>query len=157
MLRHASLFTAITAFLWLPFSCHAQDKTSNRLDWLCRTWHGKAGGYPFYETWKQTGPGTWIGQGYTIVNGDTVVQEKLRILDLGDYLVYISIAGKQVPILFTCIEQANGRWVFENREHDFPQRIFYYLQDDGSLMAGIEGEEKGQPKQVRYPMQPYEP
>ena len=42
-----------------------------------------------------------------------------------------------------------GRWegtkrvVFENRQHDFPQRILYWLDPGGALHARIEGPQGG--------------
>ena len=43
------------------------------------------------------------------------------------------------------IEQGEQRVVFENAEHDFPQRIIYWMTKDGSLHAKIEGSLGGKP------------
>jgi hypothetical protein len=40
---------------------------------------------------------------------------------------------------FPLKEIADGRAVWENPKHDFPQRIIYRRGDDGSLVARIEG------------------
>jgi hypothetical protein len=42
--------------------------------------------------------------------------------------------------------------VFENPEHDFPRRIIYRLEPDGSLFARIEGMPKGKLRGLDYPM-----
>jgi len=42
--------------------------------------------------------------------------------------------------------------IFENAAHDFPQRIIYRLNDDGSLLARIEGKRGGELKGVDFPM-----
>lgn len=42
------------------------------------------------------------------------------------------------------IEQGDKRVVFENAEHDFPQRIIYWMSNDGALHAKIEGKIKGE-------------
>jgi hypothetical protein len=47
---------------------------------------------------------------------------------------------------------ANGKAVFENPQHDFPQRIIYRLEKDGSLAAAIEGMSKGKLKRIDFPM-----
>ena len=42
--------------------------------------------------------------------------------------------------------------IFENPQHDFPQRVIYRLQTDGSLLGRIEGVSKGKEKAVDFPM-----
>jgi len=41
--------------------------------------------------------------------------------------------------------------VFENPQHDFPTRIIYRRNPDGSLLAAIEGDRGGQTKRIEYP------
>ena len=38
--------------------------------------------------------------------------------------------------------------VFENPQHDFPQRIIYSLKDGGRLTAAIEGTKNGKTRRV---------
>ena len=47
--------------------------------------------------------------------------------------------GGAPPTSFCAVEVGERRVVFENREHDFPQRILYWLTADGRLHARIEG------------------
>jgi hypothetical protein len=42
------------------------------------------------------------------------------------------------------IELSGKKVVFENPQHDFPQRIIYWLEGDNALHAKIEGTYKGQ-------------
>jgi hypothetical protein len=42
--------------------------------------------------------------------------------------------------------------VFENPEHDFPQRVKYQLKTDGTLDARIEGNLKGRDARIEFPM-----
>lgn len=142
------------ALVLLPAFAFAQLPQAHELDWLCKTWKGSLGKQVFYESWKQVNAGAWTGIGFRLEEGDTIIQEQLRIQAIGDFLVYISIVGKQQPILFTCINWENNHWVFENKEHDFPRYIYYTMNADGSLEAGIEGEQDGKVKQIKYPMKP---
>jgi len=41
---------------------------------------------------------------------------------------------------------------FENPTHDFPQRVNYRLENDGSLLASIEGLINGKKKTVQFAM-----
>ena len=70
--------------------------------------------------------------------------EDLRIQAFSNYLAYVSIVGRQNPILFTLKENSNGKLVFENLEHDFPKRIIYHRQKDGSLQTRIEDDDKAE-------------
>ena len=45
---------------------------------------------------------------------------------------------------FRMVTLEDRRVVFENKEHDFPQRILYWLDAGGALHARIEGRQGGQ-------------
>lgn len=46
----------------------------------------------------------------------------------------------------------DGYVVFENLEHDFPQRIIYDGREDDRLIAAIEGDEGGETRRFEFPM-----
>jgi hypothetical protein len=84
---------------------------------------------------------------------NSVRREILRIQKIGRFWTYIPIINKGKPVMFTLIESEPGVWIFENKEHDFPQRVVYSQKTDGSLFAWIEGEQKGQFMKDEYAMQ----
>jgi hypothetical protein len=103
------------------------------------------------ELWTTPDGGTMLGVNRTIVVGDdeetdrrTVAFEFLRIEHTGEgeIIYYAAPAGRDPPAPFTLIERSPTRFVFENPEHDFPQRIIYEQQRDGLLLR-IEGIEDG--------------
>ncbi len=47
----------------------------------------------------------------------------------------------------------DGKVVFENPEHDFPQRIIYERGDEGSLGARIEGIQNGKASSSKWTWQ----
>lgn len=53
---------------------------------------------------------------------------------------------------FKLVKAENKEIVFENLQHDFPQRIIYRLQPDGSLFARIEGTSRGKARGSDYRM-----
>ena len=59
--------------------------------------------------------------------------------------------ARQPEASFPAIEIADGVLVFENRAHDFPQRVIYRRGADGRLDARIEGTIDGQPRAVDFP------
>jgi len=45
-----------------------------------------------------------------------------------------------------------GRLTFENKQHDFPQRVIYEQKGKGLLLAAIEGTYKGKEGREEYQM-----
>jgi Domain of unknown function (DUF6265) len=69
----------------------------------------------------------------------------LRIEAAAGGITYCASPQGRPATPFRMVESGKDRIVFENREHDFPTRILYWLGDDGSLHAKIEGSLQGQP------------
>ena len=60
--------------------------------------------------------------------------------------------SKQAQTEFKLTSLKGGEAIFENPEHDFPKKIVYARQPDGSLLAAIEGPGRdGKPRRVEYP------
>lgn len=70
--------------------------------------------------------------------------EFLRIVEEDGALVYLaSPSGRQPPTPFRSVEIGEESVVFANPEHDFPQRITYWLDRSGSeplLRARVEAQ-----------------
>jgi len=98
--------------------------------------------------------GTMLGMSRTVVQGKTREFEflQLRSDDNGD-LHYVAFPSGQKETWFKLVKFEDERAVFENPEHDFPQRIIYAHKEGGSLLARIEGMSKGKPRSVDFPMQ----
>jgi hypothetical protein len=80
-----------------------------------------------------------------VKEGRTISFEFLRIEATADAITYWASPRGRPATPFKLIEQSNKRVVFENTEHDFPRRIIYWMTDDGSLHAKIEGTLGGKP------------
>lgn len=115
-------------------------------------WQGEVDGAQLTERWKRVDDHHMVGEGYVVAGPDTVVREVLRIQRIGAYWTYIPVINDGHPVLFTLIEAKKDKWVFENKEHDFPQRVIYTIQKDGSLLAWIEGEQEGEFVKEEYRM-----
>ncbi|UCD76240.1 MAG: hypothetical protein JSV91_04815 [Phycisphaerales bacterium] len=103
------------------------------------------------EIWSTPDAGTMLGVSRTISIGEddskreTVFFEFLRIEHTAeDDIIYHASPEGRPPTSFRLIERSHTRFVFENPEHDFPQRIIYEQQDDASLLTRIEGVEDGE-------------
>ena len=59
--------------------------------------------------------------------------------------MYLAMPKGRPATPFRLIESTKTRAVFSNPAHDFPQRVLYWLTDDGRLHAKIEGSQGGKP------------
>jgi hypothetical protein len=97
----------------------------------------------FTETWKIIDENKFIGSGCYIENGDTIFKEELSLIKIGESCGYTSTSDDNVPVLFTLTKKENRTWTFENKEHDFPNRIIYSLKADSSLSVSVDGKTFG--------------
>ncbi len=134
------------------YTARAQAAGSE-FDWLTGRWEGKLGSGHFYESWIRGTDGRLHGEGYFVRGSDTLQREQLLIQPVATYWVYIPVIDGNSPVLFTLVENKPGYHVFENKEHDFPQRVVYTRMDDGSMLAWIEGTLRGEPRKMEYRLQ----
>ncbi len=114
------------------------------LSWLAGSWSGTADGVTSEEHWTSAEGDGLVGMHKDIQGGKMSAFEFLRIeVDAQGRVCYISMPGGAPPTSFCAIEIAERRVVFENRAHDFPQRILYWLDTSGKLHARIEGPVEG--------------
>ena len=143
----------LTVLLFANTTLIAQSKGIEQFGWMLGSWKGETGEGVLYESWVRRDENTMLGEGYYIVNADTVLTELLRIQKVGNYWTFIPIINNNQPALFTLIESGNNNWVFENKEHDFPQRVVYSQRKGGSMFAWIEGEMDGEQMKEEYLME----
>ena len=122
-----------------------------KLAWISGCWKAD-GNVQTEEHWTNIAAQSMLGMGRTIANGKTVFHEFLQIRDRADGIVYIAQPNGGTAVEFKLVKINDNEAVFENPQHDFPQRITYQRVIDGSLVAAIEGQEKGKPKRVEFAM-----
>lgn len=110
-----------------------------KLSWLCDRWVSADGDTRSYEHWEKINDSLFVGGSETIKNWDTVFTEKLKIEKIDGDIYYIAdVKHNPAPVKFKMISLNDYEAVFENPEHDFPQKIIYKLEE-GILHASIEG------------------
>jgi hypothetical protein len=133
-------------------SLHA-DEGIERLAWLQGCWAGASGNSEFTEHWMKPAAKTMIGMGRTI-RGDKVLSYEFLLLkqDETGNIYYVAKPSGQGEASFKLVKSGPNEAIFENPEHDFPQRVIYRLNADGSLFARIEGKRAGKEQGVSFPM-----
>jgi Domain of unknown function (DUF6265) len=124
----------------------------HRIAWLAGCWTSGAGGRQVDEQWMKPLGGTMMGMSRTVVGGKTVDSEVLLIRATGSDVAYVARPAGQPEASFKLVSATANEARFENPEHDFPQRIIYRLNPDGSLHARIEGTRDGKVRGVDFPM-----
>jgi Domain of unknown function (DUF6265) len=114
-----------------------------KLAWLAGTWKGQADGIEMEEHWTEPRGGLMLGMHRDLESNKAVFFEFLRIEARGDAVVYLASPRGAPAIAFPAVEIGESRVVFENKEHDFPQRILYWTTPDGALHARVEGPKGG--------------
>jgi hypothetical protein len=139
----------ISALLFLLFAmAYSQDKNTDsnpfdKLSWIVDKWISPPGESITYENWVRIDDTAYSGESHSVINGITVFAEQLKIEKIGGDIFYTAVVEHNPgPVYFKLIELDTNKAVFENPEHDYPNRIIYMLKDDGSLYAKIEGKNK---------------
>lgn len=115
-------------------------------------WQGGDAQTALEEVWMRPGGGTMMGTSRVLAGGKTVFSEFVEVAEKPAGLTMTVALGIGKPgVPFTRIAAGPEEVVFENPTHDFPQRIRYQKQSEGTVMARIEGVEKGQAKGEDYP------
>ena len=128
-----------------PFS--VQD-----LAWLSGCWASVGGETGSGETWTTPAGGTLLGVSRTVKGGKTVAHEFMQIRETGPgQIAFIALPSGQKEASFPLVRLSGQEAVFENPQHDFPQRVIY-RRDGDSLTGRIEGNEGGQAKGFDFPM-----
>jgi hypothetical protein len=130
-----------------------ESQTFARLKQLEGRWQAKDGTDTIYENWQLLSPQEMFGKSYFLTGKDTVWLEHTKLVENKRGIFYIPSVARQNrgrPVFFRLISSERQQFVFENKDHDFPQRIIYHLSSKDSVHAWIEGTRRGKPQRSDY-------
>jgi hypothetical protein len=120
------------------------------VSWLQGCWQLTAGDRIVEEQWTAPRAGVMLNMGRT-VRGDRLIEYEWVLLREKDgVLEYEAHPSGQPSDVFTARTATSSEVVFENPQHDFPQRVGY-KRDGESLLAWIEGTTNGKARRVEFP------
>ena len=110
-----------------------------QMSFLTGDWREVKDGKTTEEHW--VGPVGGLMAGTTITYGESAktTVEPMTIEVRDNTFVFVAHPDGQPTTVFTLKEADNGYAVFENLEHDFPQRVIYTFNGGDTLDARIEG------------------
>jgi len=92
-----------------------------------------------------------LGMSRTVKQGKTVEYEFMQLLHLPDgVLAFVPQPSGRPPTTFRLSSMGAFEAVFENAEHDFPQRIAYSRPEETQLLASIEGQRNGVTRRIEF-------
>ena len=146
------LFIAAGLIFIMSFSKLKDDKnTFKKLYQLEGVWKmtGKKGS--ICEEWKVVSKNYMQSKGYYIKGKDTLMNERIALRKSKEGIFYTSTVKDQNnrrPVVFKLTSSEEKRFVFENKDHDFPKRIVYQFIGADSLHAfiddGVQGTKQAQ-------------
>jgi hypothetical protein len=121
--------------------------------WLQGCWRSTRGEATIEEQWMAPRGGTMLGMGRTVRGGKTTEYELVLIKEQNGRLAYEAHPSGQPSATFLSSAVSEASIVFENPEHDFPQRVGYQRMGADSLQAWIEGQFNGKSRRVDFSYQ----
>lgn len=120
---------------------------------LAGTWKMPSKKGFLFEYWQRINDSTLQNNSYRVNGIDSIPQETVELTIANGAIMYISTVVNQnnhLPVTFFLVKKDNGKYIFENKKHDFPQQITYYLKDKNQLQASISGSIKGEYKEILF-------
>ena len=145
---------AVLGVILLGAGVGAQENSPEmwKLGFISGCWKGGDKVQILEEQWTRPADQTMLGVGRTMKDGKTEFYEFLQIRERSDGIFYIAEPNGEKPVSFKLVKVNDSQAIFENPQHDFPQRIIYQKTIDGSLLASLEGTESGKPKRIEFSM-----
>ena len=135
-------------------SAQSQTAAPNLADlaWMSGSWRTAPGGRAqIEEHWMAPSGDTMIGMGRTVAGNRTVEFEFLRLERRPDAIYYLASPKGRCPVTEFKLTKLSGQEVmFENPQHDFPKRVMYRKNSDGSLSASVDGGEGTRSQKFEY-------
>jgi hypothetical protein len=122
-----------------------------RLSWLQGCWEIMSAERSIEEQWMTPRGKSMVGISRTVRGGNLAEYELMVLREQGDQLAYEAHPSGQPAATFLSKSVSDSSALFENLEHDFPQRIGYRREGANSLLAWIEGSLNGQLRRIDFP------
>ncbi|MDE5421487.1 DUF6265 family protein [Ancylomarina sp. DW003] len=102
---------------------------SENFDWLLGKWKrlNEKEGKETFENWEKIKETEYSGIGFTMQNGDTIKQERIRLTKTnGKWDLTVKVPEESESITFNGTSHNENEFTCENNEIDFPNKIKYW-------------------------------
>ena len=143
----------LASFLCVADVGFAQQATVDRIAWLQGCWRSTRGEATVEEQWMAPRGGAMLGMGRTVRGSKLVEYELVLITEQEGRLAYEAHPSGQPTATFMATTATDTSVVFENPQHDFPQRVGYRRNGADALDAWVEGQADGKSRRVDFSYQ----
>ncbi len=123
------------------------------VSWLKGCWLVQRTGGSTEEHWLAPAGGAMLGVSRTLRGDKMTEYEFLSIREVDGKLSYVAIPSGQKETVFPLVRFSPTELVFENPQHDFPQRLIYRKIADG-ISARAEGTLNGEKRGFDFVFKP---
>ena len=155
------MFQKITllALLAVVVSCQKKDAAEKDkikiADWLIGNWENTSPDGILTENWQKLNDSTFSAASYLIKGKDTIHFESVVLAQKGETLTYLATVKGQndnKPVAFTSTNETENKLIFENPQHDYPQKITYTKGANNTLTTEVTGKLEGKVTTERFIM-----
>lgn len=127
---HISAQVQAALLVLMSLGCRPDAAPAALPEALLGRWEGVVEEGLYVEEWRSVGDNTFEGKAILYEDGQPAGEELMRITRFADEWLFLASTGGRRITSFVRVPEVDGAWVFENREHDFPQRIGYRVMGD---------------------------
>jgi len=150
---NARALCAVALMVLVVRGAGAAESDLAKLSWLVGCWASDGAEKGSGERWTSVADKGLLGISNTIRQGKTVEHEIMEIGYLPDgKFAFVAHPSAQASATFLLLSISETEVVFENLEHDFPQRVAYAMDGESKLRARIEGTQGGTLRVIEFPM-----
>lgn len=141
-------------FVLVAFYASGQKTSLKNFEFLMGKWEMKTKNGKIIERWhKHRDSLTGTSHRFNAA-GDSVLTESLVLKKInGDWYYCVTgyEKGNEGKTDFKLVSTNNNTFVFENKQHDFPQQIIYQPRGKDEILAWIEGKINGKERKIEFP------
>jgi len=126
-----------------------------KADWFIGNWQNNTAEPNFGEVWKKANDSVFKGKSFIVKDKQVNFNEFMTLIESKGKLTFIAAVpgqNKEEEVPFEATSVTSDSIVFENPDHDFPNKIVYNKIGEDSLVAVIYGMQKGKPASVKFAM-----
>jgi hypothetical protein len=144
-----SLAIGFAALGCLGFAPRQHDSI-DRVRWLTGCWEAVNAHRRVYEQWTSPQGRAMLGTSRTVSADSLIEYEFIALREQGNRLAYRAHPSGQAPATFLSTSVSDSSVIFENLQHDFPQRIRYDRRGADSLVAWISGQRGSRTQRIDF-------
>lgn len=150
MTRASRVAVCVVALTSVAFAAPIQRVEIGQIAWLAGCWEMVATQKTVEEQWMGPRGGTMIGTSRTFRSDSLVTYELVIVREQGGQLAYEAHPSGQATAVFLSRTVTDSMIVFENLEHDFPQRVGYERKGRDLVHAWVEGPHQGRVRRITF-------